>query len=160
MVALTQGQEVTCQAGDLDQYNRTIAKCFANGVDLGEDLVRRGLAWAFLRYSDTYAVVEAGAREERVGIWQSLTIPAWEYRAQKWDAAEAEAPDGCPIKGNISESGKIYHPPWSPLYNRTKINVSRGERWFCSECEALDAGWRAPKRLFERVLFLDRKSVV
>lgn len=31
MVALTQGQDVTCQAGERDQYNRTIAKCFANG---------------------------------------------------------------------------------------------------------------------------------
>jgi hypothetical protein len=32
--------------------------------------------------------------------------------------------------------------PWSPWYARVKIDVSRGERWFCSEAEALAAGWR------------------
>jgi hypothetical protein len=32
--------------------------------------------------------------------------------------------------------------PWSPWYARVKIDESRGERWFCSEAEALAAGWR------------------
>lgn len=145
MVALTQGKSLTCDPGEPDQYGRTLGKCYADGVDVGEEMVRRGFAWAFVRYSDTYIDVEAQAREERVGIWQSLTMPAWEFRAQRWEAAEAAAPDGCPIKGNISESGKIYHPPWSPWYARTKINLAKGERWFCSEGEALEAGWRAPR---------------
>lgn len=52
---------------------------------------------------------------------------------------------GCKIKGNIGNSGKIYHVPGSPSYANTKIDESRGERWFCSEAEARAAGWRAPK---------------
>lgn len=51
----------------------------------------------------------------------------------------------CRIKGNISESGRIYHVPGSEWYDRTQINTSRGERWFCSEAEAKAAGWRAPR---------------
>jgi hypothetical protein len=31
-------------------------------------------------------------------------------------------------------------------YERTKISLDQGEHWFCSEREALDAGWRAPLR--------------
>ena len=51
----------------------------------------------------------------------------------------------CLIKGNISENGHIYHVPDSPNYEATKIDESRGERWFCSEEEARAAGWRAPR---------------
>jgi hypothetical protein len=50
---------------------------------------------------------------------------------------------GCPIKGNINDEGEhIYHTPWSPWYSRTKINETKGERWFCDEAEAMAAGWR------------------
>ena len=49
----------------------------------------------------------------------------------------------CVIKGNISSSGeKIYHSPGCRSYNQTIIDTSKGERWFCSDAEALNAGWR------------------
>lgn len=51
---------------------------------------------------------------------------------------------GCVIKGNISSSGeRIYHVPGGRSYSVTKITLSKGERWFCSEAEARAAGWRA-----------------
>jgi len=50
----------------------------------------------------------------------------------------------CRIKGNISGNGRIYHVPGSLSYDRTKIDESKGERWFCSEEEARTAGWRPP----------------
>ena len=50
---------------------------------------------------------------------------------------------GCVIKGNISSSGeKIYHVPGGGSYSVTKITLSKGEQWFCSEAEAVAAGWR------------------
>lgn len=52
---------------------------------------------------------------------------------------------GCVIKGNISSSGKIYHLPGCASYEKTTINESQGERWFCSESEAEQAGWRKAK---------------
>jgi hypothetical protein len=52
---------------------------------------------------------------------------------------------GCRIKGNISQSGRIYHVPGSPSYDQTRIDESKGERWFCSEAQARAAGWRAPR---------------
>ena len=55
-------------------------------------------------------------------------------------------PADCRIKGNISGDERVYHTPDSPWYNRTEIDASKGERWFCSAQEAEDAGWRAPKR--------------
>jgi len=52
--------------------------------------------------------------------------------------------DGCDIKGNISyNSGeKIYHLPGQDYYSETVINSKYGERWFCTEEEAIDNGWR------------------
>jgi len=56
-------------------------------------------------------------------------------------------PGNYPIKGNINAKGeKIYHAPWSKHYAATKIDTSKGERWFCSEAEAKAAGWRAAYR--------------
>jgi len=53
---------------------------------------------------------------------------------------------GCDIKGNISRSGeRIYHLPNQKFYSKTRINWLRGERYFCSESAALQAGWRRSK---------------
>jgi cold shock CspA family protein len=54
----------------------------------------------------------------------------------------------CNIKGNISVStgDKLYHVVGMEDYEETKIDQSKGEKWFCSESEAIAAGWRrAPK---------------
>ncbi|HEV2126434.1 MAG TPA: hypothetical protein VGW38_27055, partial [Chloroflexota bacterium] len=58
-----------------------------------------------------------------------------------------DSPEGCRIKGNISSSGeRIYHMPFHEYYGRTKINEDAGEAWFCTEEEALRAGWRRALR--------------
>lgn len=51
----------------------------------------------------------------------------------------------CLIKGNISSGGKIYHLPGCGSYDKTVIDENSGEKWFCSESEALVAGWRKAK---------------
>ncbi len=61
--------------------------------------------------------------------------------------ADPEAPRrDCVIKGNInSKDVKIYHVPGGSNYEETEIDPDRGERWFCTEVEAREAGWRAPR---------------
>lgn len=137
-------KQIRCEPLGLDDYGRTIATCLADDEDIGAHMVRSGMAWAFVKFSKKYVNEEAQARSERLGIWQSDTQTAWDYRAARWDVAAQEAPKGCPIKGNISKNGRIYHAPWSPWYTRTKVSVNKGERWFCNEAEAVAAGWRAP----------------
>jgi endonuclease YncB( thermonuclease family) len=144
MARLVQGKQVNCLGESLDDYGRVLARCHVDGADLGAALISAGLAWAFTKYSDTYVFEEEEARQRGVGIWSGSFQTPWNFRAERWDVEAQVAPDGCPIKGNISSNGKIYHPPWSPWYSRTKISVEKGERWFCSEAEAVEAGWRAP----------------
>lgn len=54
---------------------------------------------------------------------------------------------GCLIKGNISHrTGKlIYHCPNGQWYDDTVIDFSKGERYFCTEQEALAAGFSKPE---------------
>ncbi|WP_459179038.1 thermonuclease family protein [Sinorhizobium medicae] len=141
---LVKDRQVHCDDRGSDDYGRTIAVCFANGRDINHEMVASGLAWAFRKYSEDYVDTEDQARQLKTGIWQAPTQPAWEYRSEKWAVAQQTAPSGCPIKGNISKGGKIYHAPWSPWYAKTKVSVAQGEQWFCNEAEAVKAGWRAP----------------
>lgn len=133
-----------CDARDKDAYGRTIGVCTADGIDVNARMVETGNAWAFTRYSTDYAALEAEARKAGIGVWQADTQTPWDYRSSKWTVAKQDAPEGCPIKGNISKQGNIYHTPWSPWYAKTKVSLKDGERWFCSEEEAVRAGWRAP----------------
>jgi hypothetical protein len=61
-------------------------------------------------------------------------------------AAQSPPSRDCLIKGNVSSTGeRIYHPPGCKYYAATVIDTKRGERWFCSEKEAVSAGWRRTK---------------
>lgn len=133
---------VSCSPRGLDKYGRTLAVCFVDGRDLNALMVRQGYAWAFVKYSSSYVKEEALARAEGLGIWQGEATPAWEFRAGRWTAAEATAPSGCAIKGNVTRNGRIYHMPWSPWYAQIRIEPDKGKRWFCTEAEAIAAGWR------------------
>lgn len=54
---------------------------------------------------------------------------------------------GCGIKGNISPTTgeRIYHVPGQEYHAATSVNFLRGERFFCSEAAAREAGWRRAK---------------
>jgi endonuclease YncB( thermonuclease family) len=146
--AMVEEREITCWIVGEDDYDRRLGTCHTagpDGLEINERLVSDGYAWAFVRYSDVYAAAERAARDAGLGVWQAAATPPWEYRAVRWEVAEHQAPQGCPIKGKIAAGERIYNMPWSRWYGRAKVNEARGERWFCSEREALDAGWRAAK---------------
>jgi endonuclease YncB( thermonuclease family) len=140
---LIAGQSVRCDETGRDDYGRALGVCFAGATNVNEALVQRGYAWAFAKYSSDYVAMESEAKLARVGVWQGEAQAPWDYRKGRWQTAETTAPDGCAIKGNISDQGRIYHMPWSPWYARVRIDKASGEKWFCSETEATAAGWRA-----------------
>ena len=148
LIKLINNRPVLCTDLGLDKYRRTLGRCFAGNTNLNAEMVRTGYAWAFVRYSQTYVVQEAEAKAAHAGIWQGEAQPAWEYRARAWATAEAQAPNGCTIKGNVTNAGRIYHMPWSPWYEKVRMDdddrgAPKGKRWFCSETEAQQAGWRS-----------------
>jgi len=141
---------VTCRWESRDDYGRILARCSGNSdEDLSAWSVRAGWSFAFVRYSTRLVSEERAARRERLGIWGADEVQEpWAFRQTRWARAAEDAPEGCPIKGNINSKGeRIYHLPWgSRFYGRTRISTAKGERWFCSESEAQAAGWRPAKR--------------
>ena len=61
---------------------------------------------------------------------------------------QAVTQPNCSIKGNISvETGhKFYHVLGAEDYENTVISPDKGERWFCTEAEAVAAGWQKAPR--------------
>ena len=140
------GHDVSCVPVTLDRYGRTVARCFVGTKDIQADMVRQGLAWAFVRYSTDYVPQETEAHAAHRGIWQAETQTAWDFRATRWAELDQTAPEGCPIKGNVNSHGeRIYHMPWGRDYAKVKMDLTKGKMWFCSEREAERAGWRAAK---------------
>jgi endonuclease YncB( thermonuclease family) len=143
LARLVAGRPVSCQPLGLDNYDRVLGTCAANGIDLNAEMVRQGFAWAFVKYSGDYVEVEKEARAAKRGIFQAPTQPAWDFRKARWQVAATDAPAGCAIKGNVNAKGeRIYHLPWSRYYEAVRMDEAKGKRWFCSEREAIDAGWR------------------
>jgi len=143
--ALVQGRTVACKVVGVDRYRRSVAVCRLSGEDIGAALVEAGWATAYRRYSLAYVGPELRARTARRGIWaMGFEAPA-DYRRDRWVADVPSPPDPrCAIKGNISASGsRIYHMPGSRAYPAVRIDVQKGERWFCTEREAMAAGWRS-----------------
>ena len=49
----------------------------------------------------------------------------------------------CRIKGNVNRVGeRIYFLPGERDYERVRMDRGAGKRWFCSEDQAIAAGWR------------------
>lgn len=146
------GQVVTCQTSGADETGRVSGTCRVKEQDLAANLVRAGLAFAETGLFARYVSHEEEARSEKIGIWRGKPERPTEYRARMaeeraraWESAKRRAPGGCPIKGRIYKGRKYYVLPGTSEYGRIRIQSRRGERWFCSEEEAVAAGWvRSP----------------
>lgn len=63
------GDRVECELIDIDRYQRLIARCRNNRVDLNRQMVRSGWAVAYQRYSRAFIADEHIARNDRAGLW-------------------------------------------------------------------------------------------
>jgi len=148
MQSLVQSQHVrlirdTTQA-NRDRYGRLLRHvALSDGRQVAKILIAGGYGEEYT-YDEPYAgrdgyrAAERAARDSRKGIWGSgCRAPVV--------AAPAD-PGSCLIKGNIASDGeRIYHVPGQRYYDVTKITESKGERWFCTQQQARDAGWRASR---------------
>lgn len=83
------------QADDPDRNGRLIAEVFSDDLCLNQELVRAGLAWHFLKYSqdENYAKLEQDARRQLVGLWSDPHhIAPWDWRKGKRARHEPASP--------------------------------------------------------------------
>jgi endonuclease YncB( thermonuclease family) len=141
---LLRSGRVACEISDNGSLSS--GDCRIDDTDVAAELVRGGHVFAVKGLFASYGGIEAEARAARAGLWAGEPVRPSDYRAEKWEEAKRDAPDGCPIKGNVRGGRRFYVVPWARGYATVKVSRSRGERWFCSETEAQEAGFEPAER--------------
>ena len=75
-------QEVKCITNDVDIYNRFVAICYVNEININQWMVKSGWAIAYRYYSTDYIIEEKYARDNKLGIWKSEFMKPYAYRQQ------------------------------------------------------------------------------
>ncbi|MBD2222715.1 thermonuclease family protein [Calothrix sp. FACHB-1219] len=78
-------QAATITPKGSDRYRRTIADVECQGKDVGQEQIRAGLAWYYVKYGKGYehlAQIEQQAREAGRGLWSMQAVPPWECRGR------------------------------------------------------------------------------
>jgi endonuclease YncB( thermonuclease family) len=83
IAGLVAGRKVVCVGTKRDRYGRLIATCEGAVQDIGREMVKRGLAVAYRRYSERYTLDEDDARAARRGIWAGEFVEPEAYRKGK-----------------------------------------------------------------------------
>jgi len=81
------GRKARVDDRGLDRYGRTLGQVTCDGVDANAEQVRRGMAWAYVKYapkdSPLYGM-EAEAHAARRGLWQDANpVAPWDWRAAR-----------------------------------------------------------------------------
>jgi micrococcal nuclease len=139
--------------GEHDKYGRLLAYVYIDDKMVNEMLLEKGLArlaYVFepnTKYVDDFSTIQKQAQQQGIGIWSienyatDQGFAENEIQVNRTDET-VKATEGCTIKGNINYKGeKIYHTEESSSYK-----VTKPEEMFCSEAEAISAGYRAVKR--------------
>lgn len=113
-----------------DSWGRRLGIVYAGQINVNFEMVKSG--WA--RY-DSFSSIKD--EEMRLAGEQAEKLNLGIFGTECGDE------DKCSILGNIDENTgrKFYHLSECPTYARVKISPERGEKIFCSESEAKQAGF-------------------
>ncbi len=133
---------------ETDKYGRLLRYIWVGDTLVNDYLVRNGYAHSSsyspdVKHQQQFLESQRYAHENKLGLWASGSCDS--NLPNTPNHPNLPNPD-CPIKGNISSSSeKIYHTEGQRYYDKTQIDETKGEKYFCTEKEAEDAGWRKSK---------------
>ena len=78
--SILSAQELHCVKQAYDKYGRMVARCYLDGQDLAEMLVRDGIVFSYASFSREYISVEKTAAVAGRGLWAAKVIPPDEFR--------------------------------------------------------------------------------
>lgn len=116
--------------------------CFAGELDVAHVLLKSGYVVATTDTSEAYREAQDSAQRARLGLWHSQFVMPEEWRGGHRLPDEI-GDDPCPVKGGIAGGGeRYYYVPTDESYPAVSVDAAKGERLFCSDEEARQAGWR------------------
>ena len=138
---------------DKDRYGRllryaTLLVEEGDNVLVNDYMVRNGFAFNYpippdKHYRDLFNTAEEIAKRENLGMWAECDYEENDD-SDKREVDSGPSDPNCIIKGNISEKGfgMTYLVPGCDNYKSVKIDTRKGEKYFCTEKEAIAAGFR------------------
>jgi endonuclease YncB( thermonuclease family) len=97
LTALVRDRQVRLAAVTEDAYGRTVAVAYRlpDGLDVNREMIRRGDAWVYRRYTRDPELIalEEAAREAGRGLWglpEKERMPPWEWRRQNRRGGKSE----------------------------------------------------------------------
>jgi|TARA_B100001093_G_scaffold158003_1_gene150510 micrococcal nuclease len=79
-------KEIQIEVLTKDRYGRTVGIVFLDNQNVNYELVRKGMAWAYKRYTDNELLykLEDEAKKRRIGLWADENpIAPWDWRRGK-----------------------------------------------------------------------------
>lgn len=127
-----------------DTYSRMISLVYVNNVLVNEKLLEQGFGradGASNSQSQSLRKASQYAQENKLGLYSSLC------------RKENPEQSSCLIKGNIDKitKEKRYHFPGCREYNNTIVEKDLGENWFCTDAEAVKAGYTKAQNCFGKI---------
>ncbi len=127
-----------------DRFGRLLRYVYVGDTFVNLALIADGFAQVLtyppdVRFNEQFRTATAEARTAKRGQWGGCQ----DSEPSPSPATTKTPSTGCVIKGNINTKGeKIYHLPGCGSYEKTVIEETKGERWFCAETDAAAAGFR------------------
>ncbi len=144
---LVNGRNVSCTLSGSDDAGRGPGQCAVGDKDVGAELVRQGHVFADgsipRRATPARSARRAPPRRACGAAMSSVRPPTAPSYGRRPSGARRRA---VPSRGRSPGASRTYVLPWSPDYERARVQKARGERWFCSEQEAVSAGFKAAQR--------------
>ena len=71
---------IMCKSSNKDRYNRFIAECYKDKININKWMVSNGYAVAYKKYSKKFVAQENIAKKEKLGLWAGTFEMPWEWR--------------------------------------------------------------------------------
>ena len=85
LIELIGNQKVRCTDEGQDRYGRTLGICYVGDMDLQAEMVKSGMAVAYLRYSDRYEREQNYAKKVKAGMWAGEFLEPEVWRRENRD---------------------------------------------------------------------------
>lgn len=127
-----------------DSNRRLVSHVFNDQGSVSVQMLRAGAAYYLGSVNSDPELAKASeyARNKKIGIYSSKCTQTENIKNPK-----------CVIKGNypgFTRNNGVYHFPGCGNYTITKLELFKGDQWFCTEAEAKKAGFTKGTDCFDK----------
>jgi micrococcal nuclease len=140
---LISGKKVKLEGEINDHFGRFLALVYVDDLLVNKEMISSG--WA--RFTSTASPESENLKtafqkikSEKLGVFSSLCLQTTNPKNPK-----------CNIKGNVKDGKKTYFFLGCGNYSNVALELDQGDQWFCSEKEAVSAGFTKSANCYDKL---------